>query len=208
MTDDDFTDEPVSAAIRKRWSRQRLLHLLLVAGLVLGAPTLVLALVDSLDGATAFPTARLAGRLAFLVAVAALIVVNRRGHTLPASWAICGILVPNGSWLFPLPELNTVPAMYATPILVRAFLIKPTAAVYLYVLSCADYLVAHLREGQAYPFNWLSLVVLGGVPHPVVMGVGGQGRGLAGDGGRPLRTRARARRGGLGIASWRHCAGT
>ncbi len=97
VTDDDFTDEPVSAAIRKRWSRQRLLHLLLVAGLVLGAPTLVLALVDALDGATAFPTARLAGRLAFLVAVAALIVVNRRGHTLPASWAICGILVLNGS---------------------------------------------------------------------------------------------------------------
>ena len=44
-----------------------------------------------------------------------------------------------------------------------AFLIKPTASVYLYALSCADYLVAYLREGRAYPFNWLSLVVLGGV---------------------------------------------
>jgi hypothetical protein len=161
--DDAFTDDRVSAAIRERWSRQRLLHLLLIAGLVLGTPTLALAVVDALDGATACPTARLAGNLAFVIAVAVLIVVNRRGHTVPASWAICGILVLNGSWLFPLPELNTVLAMYATPILVGAFLIKPTAAIYLYALSCADYLVAYLREGRVYPFNWLSLVVLGGV---------------------------------------------
>lgn len=163
VTDDAFTDEHVTAAVRERWSRQRFLHLLLVAGLVLGAPTLALTLVDALDEATAFPTARLAGSLAFLIPVAVLIVVNRRGHTLLASWAICGILVLNGSWLFPLPELNTVLAMYATPILVGAFLIKPPAAVYLYALSCADYLVACLHEGRPYMFNWLSLVVLGGV---------------------------------------------
>ena len=153
----------MTAHVRERWSRRRLLHLLLVATLVVSPLTVVLSVAESIGSEGGVEAWRLAADLLFLVLLMALLAANRRGHTMMASWVFCGTLVVNASEFFRLPELDRALVIYAVPIIVAAFLIKPVAAFELLALCVADYLVAYLRHAREVPFNWFSLVVLLGV---------------------------------------------
>jgi hypothetical protein len=99
----------------------------------------------------------------FVALIVGLVVLNRRGRTLVAAWVLCGTLVVNGSEFFALPELDRTLALYATPIVIAAFLIRPAGAFYIFGLSVADYVVAYARHTGEHPFNWFSLLVLAGV---------------------------------------------
>lgn len=159
---DSGDHDPVERGIHERWSRRRLLHLLLVATLVLSVVAVVGTAVETLRTASAFPVWHIVGNLGFLALLALLVLANQKGHTLLASWVFCGALVLNGSEFFPLPELDRTLALYAAPILVAAVLIRPAAAFEVFALSFADYVIAYVRHAATHPFNWVSLLILFG----------------------------------------------
>jgi hypothetical protein len=153
----------VENAVHEPWSRARVLHLLLVATLVFCVPAVVGTLVESRADPQGVPGGLVASQALFVVLIVGLIVLNRRGRTLLAAWVLCGALVINGSEFFALPDLDRSLALYATPIVVAAFLIRPAGAFYILGLSIVDYVVVYARTAGDHPFNWFSLLILGGV---------------------------------------------
>jgi hypothetical protein len=152
--------DPVEDGIRERWSRRRLLQLLLAATLITAIVGTIATVVETLGGGSALPVWHIAADLGFMILLAFLAIANRRGHTMLASWVFCGALVLNGSEFFALPELDRTLTLYAAPIMVAAFLIRPVAALEVLVLSIVDYLIAYFRHAAEYSFNWISLLVL------------------------------------------------
>jgi hypothetical protein len=157
------TSDHLAVSVSERWSRRRLLHLLLVATLVLSLPTIVASFAERVRSQQGLPASLVAGNLIFFCVVALLVVVNGRGYTLLASWVFCAAIVLNGSESFALAQLDRRLVMYAVPVVLAAFLLRPLAAFDMYVLSFADYLVAYWRHAGDAPFNWFAFVVLLGV---------------------------------------------
>lgn len=161
--EDPGARDGVETAVREPWSRARVLHLLLVTTLILCVPATVGTVVEARGAQADLPVTLFVSQALFAGLLVVLVLVNRRGRTLLASWVFCGLLVLNGSEFFALPELDRTLVVYAAPILVAGFLIRPVAAFQVLALSAADYLVAYLRHAGDHPFNWLSLLVLTGL---------------------------------------------
>jgi hypothetical protein len=119
---------------------------LLVATLILSIPAALGTLASTQGGPDGAPTGLLATHAVFVLLLLVLLVVNRRGRTTLAAWVFCGALVLNGSEFLALPDLDRALVIYAAPIIVASFLLRPAGAYYIFALSVADYLAPMLSR--------------------------------------------------------------